>query len=43
VAATFVLVLNWWVESASQLTPVEMDERFRALVHPAVALRTSST
>jgi AcrR family transcriptional regulator len=43
VAATFVLVLNWWVESGSELTAVEMDERFRALVHPAVALRTSST
>ena len=42
VAATFVLVLNWWVESESDLTGAEMDERFRALVQPAVAMRTSS-
>jgi hypothetical protein len=35
-------VLNWWVESGSELTAIEMDERFRALIHPAVAPRTSS-
>ncbi len=36
-ASTFVLVLNWWVESASPLPPREVDDLFRALVLPAVA------
>jgi AcrR family transcriptional regulator len=34
VASTFVLVLNWWVESRAPLTPLEIDARFRALVLP---------
>lgn len=34
VAATFVLVLNWWVDSDRQLTPVQVDSYFRALVQP---------
>jgi AcrR family transcriptional regulator len=34
VAATFVLVLNWWVDSDMQVTPVEVDSHFRALVQP---------
>jgi hypothetical protein len=29
-----VLVLNWWVESGSTLTAVEINERFLALVAP---------
>lgn len=37
VAATFVLVLNWWVESGSQLTAAEIDDHFRSLVLPVVA------
>jgi AcrR family transcriptional regulator len=37
VAAAFVLVLNWWVESDSPLTPAEVDARFRALVVPTLA------
>ena len=37
VAAAFVLVLNWWVDSDSPLTPAEVDARFRALVVPALA------
>jgi AcrR family transcriptional regulator len=36
VAATFVLVLNWWVERDTALMPAEVDERFRALVLPAL-------
>jgi hypothetical protein len=36
VASTFVLVLNWWVESDAPLTPEEVDSRFRALVVPAL-------
>jgi AcrR family transcriptional regulator len=36
VAATFVLVLNWWVESNSALTPAEVDACFRVLVLPAL-------
>jgi AcrR family transcriptional regulator len=38
-AATFVLVLNWWVESEAPLTPREVDGRFRALVMHLVAER----
>jgi AcrR family transcriptional regulator len=34
VAATFVLVLNWWVDNDARLTPAEVDARFRALVLP---------
>ena len=37
VAAAFVLVLNWWVESDSALTPAKVDARFRALVVPTLA------
>jgi AcrR family transcriptional regulator len=35
-ASTFVLVLNWWVESEAALTPAEVDARFRALVLPTL-------
>jgi AcrR family transcriptional regulator len=34
VAATFVLVLNWWVDNDVRLTPAEVDARFRDLVLP---------
>jgi AcrR family transcriptional regulator len=37
VASTFVLVLNWWVESDSALTPADVDACFRDLVAPALA------
>lgn len=37
VASTFVLVLDWWVESGAALTPAEVDARFRALVLPALS------
>jgi AcrR family transcriptional regulator len=36
VAAAFVLVLNWWMESGSALSAVEINERFLALVSPAL-------
>jgi hypothetical protein len=36
VASTFVLILNWWVESEAALTPMEVDARFRALVLPTL-------
>jgi len=37
VASTFVLVLNWWVETDSRLTPNEVNNLFRALVVPILA------
>jgi AcrR family transcriptional regulator len=37
VASTFVLVLNWWVETRSQLPPTEVNDLFRELVLPALA------
>ena len=36
IAATFVLLLNWWVDTESALTPEEVDARFRSLVLPAL-------
>jgi len=32
VASTFVLVLNWWVETKSPLAPKEINEIFRLLI-----------
>jgi AcrR family transcriptional regulator len=37
VASTFILVLNWWVESRSALTSKQIDGLFRALILPTVA------
>jgi AcrR family transcriptional regulator len=37
VASTFILVLNWWVESRSRLLPKEVNELFRSLIVPALA------
>jgi len=37
IVATFILVLNWWVESKSRLSALEVDDLFLALVIPAVA------
>jgi hypothetical protein len=37
IASTFVLVLNWWVETDAKLTAAEVDARFRALVLPVLA------
>jgi AcrR family transcriptional regulator len=36
VSSTFVLVLSWWLESGSRLTPSAADELFRALALPAL-------
>jgi hypothetical protein len=38
VASTFILVLNWWVESRSPLPPREVNSLFRALVKPTLAV-----
>jgi len=37
VASTFVIVLNWWVESRSSLPPKEVNDLFRALITPTLA------
>jgi AcrR family transcriptional regulator len=37
VASTFILVLNWWVETRSPLAPKEVNNLFRALVRPTLA------
>jgi AcrR family transcriptional regulator len=36
VASTFILVLNWWVESRSPLPPNEINDLFRALIFPTL-------
>jgi len=36
-ASTFILVLNWWVESGCRFPPDEVNDLFRALVLPALA------
>jgi hypothetical protein len=36
VASTFILVLNWWMESASPLSPKEVNDLFRALILPTL-------
>lgn len=41
VASTFVLVLNWWVESAPSLSPIDVDARFRELILLGLAERIS--
>lgn len=41
VAATFILVLNWWVESRSALSPREADDLFLSLVLPALTATTT--
>jgi hypothetical protein len=36
IVTTFILVLNWWVESSSPLSAREVDDVFLALVVPAL-------
>jgi hypothetical protein len=36
VAATFVLVLDWWIESGAMSTAEDVDAQFRALVLPTL-------
>jgi AcrR family transcriptional regulator len=42
IAATFVVVLNWWVETDSPLTAAEIDDHFRALAAPVIAAWSSA-
>jgi AcrR family transcriptional regulator len=37
IASTFILVLNWWVESDSPLPASQADSLFRSLIEPALA------
>jgi len=37
VASTFILVLNWWVESPNPQPPKEVNELFQRLVQPTLA------
>ncbi|HZI79856.1 MAG TPA: TetR/AcrR family transcriptional regulator [Vicinamibacterales bacterium] len=39
-ATTFVLVLNWWIDSRSPLSPREVDGLYRSLVGPTLAATT---
>ena len=39
IVTTFILVLNWWVESRSPLSAREVDDVFLALVVPALTSR----
>jgi AcrR family transcriptional regulator len=36
IVTTFILVLNWWVETRSQLSACEVDDVFLAMVVPAL-------
>ena len=36
VASTFILVLNWWVDSRSTLNACQVDDLFRALIAPTI-------
>lgn len=38
VASTFILVLNWWLETRSALRPKEVNDLFRSLVLPTFAM-----
>jgi AcrR family transcriptional regulator len=42
VVGTFLLVLNWWVESASALSAREIDDVFLALVLPTISGATAA-
>ena len=35
-AGTFVLVLNWWIESKSKIPPNAVNDLFRSLVLPTL-------
>ena len=42
VASTFVLVLDWWVQTRSRLAAKEVDDLFRALVLPTLQANRSA-
>jgi AcrR family transcriptional regulator len=37
IASTFILVLNWWVERKSTLSPKDVNELFHAMILPTLA------
>jgi hypothetical protein len=37
VASTFVLVLNWWLDTRMRLSPKEVNDIFRKLTSPTLA------
>lgn len=37
VTSTFILMVNWWVESRSRMTPTEVNNLFCSLVLPSLA------
>jgi AcrR family transcriptional regulator len=37
IASTFVLVLNWWAETDSKLSPTHVNDLFRALTSPTLS------
>ncbi len=37
VASTFILTLNWWMETRSPLPPKDADDVFRALILPTLS------
>jgi AcrR family transcriptional regulator len=41
VASTFILVLNWWLETRSPLRPNDVNDLFRSLVLPTLAAECS--
>jgi AcrR family transcriptional regulator len=41
IAATFVLVLDWWVENGSQLSVEAVDEHYRGLMQPIIAAHST--
>jgi hypothetical protein len=43
VAATFLLVLDWWSERRPRPTAREADGHFRALVQPSLVAGTMAT
>lgn len=42
VVGTFILVLNWWVESQSPLSPREADDVFLSMVLPTLTATTEA-
>ena len=36
VASTFILVLNWWMENRSSLSPGQINDLFRSLISPVL-------
>jgi AcrR family transcriptional regulator len=43
IVTTFILVLNWWVDSRSTLTAREVDDLFLSIVVPALKAATNGT